>query len=56
MDFGTDQVHNPRQFYNYETINDTYKVDSIKNMARQKRGASFTNFNITVFEKEYATK
>ena len=32
-------------------INETYKVDSIKNMTRQKQGTSSTNFNIT----EYAT-
>ena len=32
-------------------INDTYKVDSIKIMARQKRGASSTKFNITGFEQ-----
>ena len=32
-------------------INDTYKVDSIKNMARQERGTSSTKFNITGFEQ-----
>ena len=31
-------------------INDTYKVDFIKNMTKQKQGTSFTNFNITGFE------
>ena len=30
-------------------INDTYKVDSIKNMTRKKRGTSSTKFNITGF-------
>ena len=32
-------------------INDTYKVDSIKNMTRQKRGTSSTKFNNTGFEQ-----
>ena len=32
-------------------LNDTYKVDSIKNMTRQKWGVSSTNFNITGFEQ-----
>ena len=32
-------------------INDTYNVDSIKIMARQERGTSFTKFNITGFEQ-----
>ena len=30
---------------------DTYKLDSIKNMTRQKRGTSLTKFNITGFEQ-----
>ena len=30
-------------------INDTYKVDSIKNMTRKKRGTSSTKFNIICF-------
>ena len=33
-----------------EFVNDTYKVDFIKNMTKQKRGTSFTNFHITGFE------
>ena len=33
-------------------IIDTYKVDSIKNMARQKQGISSTKFNITGFEQK----
>ena len=32
-------------------INDTYKVDSIKNMTRQKGGTSSTKFNNTGFEQ-----
>ena len=32
-------------------INDTYKVDSIKNMKRQERGTSSTKFNILGFEQ-----
>ena len=32
-------------------LNATYKVDSIKNMTRQKRGIFSTNFNITGFEQ-----
>ena len=32
-------------------INDTYKVDSIENMTRQKRGTSSTKFNNTGFEQ-----
>ena len=32
-------------------INDTYKVDSIKNLTRQKRGTSSTKFNNTDFEQ-----
>ena len=32
-------------------INDTYKVDSIKNMTRQKGGTSSTKFNNTDFEQ-----
>ena len=32
-------------------INDTYKVDSMKNITRQKQGTSFTKFNITGFEQ-----
>ena len=32
-------------------INDAYKVDSIKNMARHKRGTCSTKFNITGFEQ-----
>ena len=32
-------------------INDKYKVDSIKNMAGQKRGNPSTKFNITSFEQ-----
>ena len=31
--------------------NDTYKVDSMKNITRQKQGTSFTKFNITGFEQ-----
>ena len=31
--------------------NDTYKVDSLKNMARQKGGTFSTKFNITGFEQ-----
>ena len=54
MDFGTNWVNIPRQFYNYETgrhkVN-KIKVDSIKNIARQKRGISSTKFNITGFQK-----
>ena len=33
-------------------IIDTYKVDSIKNMARQKQGISSTKFSITGFEQK----
>ena len=29
-------------------INDTYKVDGIKNMTKQKRGTSSIKFNITL--------
>ena len=32
-------------------INYTYKIDSIKNMARQKRGTSSAKVNITGFEQ-----
>ena len=32
-------------------INNTYKLDSIKNMTKQKRGTSSTKFNITGFEQ-----
>ena len=32
-------------------INDTYKVDIVKNLARQERGTSSTKFNITGFEQ-----
>ena len=32
-------------------INNTYKVDNIKNMKRQERGTSSTKFNITGFEQ-----
>ena len=54
MDFGTNWVNIHRQFYNYETGRhkvDKIKVDSIKNIARQKRGISSTKFNITDFQK-----
>ena len=34
-----------------EFINGTYKVDSIKNMIRQKRSAPSTKFKITGFEQ-----
>ena len=53
MDFGTNWVNIHRQFYNYETGRhkvDKIKVDSIKNIARQKRGISSTKFNITDFQ------
>ena len=32
-------------------INGSYKVDSVKNMTRQKRGTSSTKFNIKGFEQ-----
>ena len=53
-DFGTDHVQFPDSSITMKLlgfINDTYKVDSIENMRRQKRGISSTKLNNTGFEQ-----
>ena len=48
MDFGTDQVSILELL---GLINETYKLGNIKNMTRQERGTSCSEFNITGFEQ-----
>ena len=53
-DFGTDHVQFPDSSTTMKLlgfINDTYKVDSIENMTRQKQGTSCIKFNNTGFEQ-----